>query len=133
MIAVCNAYYEFILDIGINSDDSVFGNSDMGVAFESASMNVQEPVEFPGTDIKWPYVLVRDEAFPLKSYLMKPYPREALDIKERIFNYRLSCARRITENTFGILAARCRIFRKPIIARDEVVINITNVDVDGIL
>ena len=56
---------------------------------------------------------------------MKPYPREALDIKERIFNYRLSCARRIIENTFGILAATCRIFRKPIIARYEVVIDIT--------
>ena len=129
LMAVCNANYEFtILDIGDtgrNSDGGVFGNSDMGVAFESDLIKVPEPDKLPGTDIKCPYVLVGDEAFPLKTYLMKPYPRDALDIKERIFNYRLSRARRIIENTFGILSARCRIFRKPIIAREEVVINIT--------
>ena len=56
---------------------------------------------------------------------MKPYPKEILPLKERIYNYRLSRACRIIENAFGILAARCRIFRKPIIAKEKVVINVT--------
>ena len=129
LMAVCNANYEFTLldigDTGRNSDGGVFGHSDMGIAFESNLLNIPDPIELSGTEIKCPYILVADEAFPLKAYLMKPYPREVLAIKERIFNYRLSRARRIIENSFGILAARCRIFRRPIIAKEEVVINVT--------
>jgi hypothetical protein len=56
---------------------------------------------------------VTDEAFPLKAYIMKPYAHRGLTQTERIFNYRLSRARRLVENAFGILAARFRVFRSP--------------------
>nr|XP_022911217.1 protein ANTAGONIST OF LIKE HETEROCHROMATIN PROTEIN 1-like isoform X2 [Onthophagus taurus] len=63
-----------------------------------------------------PYVIVGDEAFPLKSYLLRPYSKHYLTNNEpnKIFNYRLSRARRVVENAFGILAARWRVFQKPL-------------------
>ena len=61
-----------------------------------------------------PYVLVGYDIFPLKPWLMKPYPGNGLPELERVYNYRLSRARRVIENAFGIMSARWRILRRPI-------------------
>ena len=45
---------------------------------------------------------------------MKPYPGNSRTQSRRIYKYRLSRCRRTIENTFGILAARWRLFRRPI-------------------
>lgn len=92
-----------------------------------------------GTDLKlptaeclqdnneYPFVFVGDEAFPLLPNLMRPFPgrNTSLLTKEKsAFNYRLSRARRVVENAFGILSSRWRIYRRPIIASKTTVLGI---------
>ena len=46
--------------------------------------------------------------------MLRPYPGQGIPEEQRIFNYRLSRARRVIENAFGILVARRRVFMQPI-------------------
>jgi DDE superfamily endonuclease len=72
-----------------------------------------EPISLYGEAC--PFVMVGDEAFSLKPYLMRPFSRNSpTGEAEKIFNYILSRAKRIVGNAFGILAGRWRIFWKPI-------------------
>ena len=67
-----------------------------------------------------PFFLVGDEIFSLKHWLMRPYAGKQLtDETRKHFNYRLSQAWRIIENTFGFLVSRWRIFQKPIESTPE--------------
>lgn len=60
------------------------------------------------------YVFLGDEAFALNENLMKPFSgTHRKGSAERIFNYRLSRARRVVENVFGICSAVFRVLRKP--------------------
>ena len=129
LMAVVNANYQFTLidigDAGRQSDGGVFTASKLGFAMENDLLNLPKARALPGTDKICPYVFVGDEAFPLKPYLMKPYPRHACGIEEQITNYRISRARRQVENVFGICASRFRIFRRPIICSVETVVSVT--------
>jgi hypothetical protein len=60
---------------------------------------------------KLPYVFVGDEEFSLRRDFLKPYNVKQMTRERMIFNYRLSRARRIIENVFGILVARFGIFK----------------------
>lgn len=79
----------------------------MSTTLESNTVSLPPELYLPHTNVAVPFALVGDEGFPLKKYLMRPYARKNLvDNQQRIFNYRLSRARRIIENSFGILVAR---------------------------
>ena len=128
-MAVCDAYYCFTLldigDYGRHSDGGILSHSTFGQALESTTLPLPDPENLPGTNFTMPYVFVGDAAFPLRSYMLRPYPGRFLPEDLQIFNYRLSRARRIIENTFGIMTAKFRIFRRPIIAHPDKVTKIT--------
>ena len=44
-----------------------------------------------------PYIFLGDDAFALKEFLIKPFPQQGLNEERRIYNYRHSRARRISE------------------------------------
>lgn len=115
--------YEFLFaDVGMNGRNSDGGNwsqSPLKLALESGALNLPEPSELPGRLRKVPYVCTGDDAFPLSTFMMKPYPQKGLTPEKRVFNYRLSRMRRISENGFGILANRWRVFRRPILLEPE--------------
>lgn len=117
-MAIANANYEFIYcDIGTNgriSDGGVTENTRFMQNLKANKLNLPEPeIVVPG-EPPLNYVFVGDEAFAMRHDFLKPYNQRELDYQKRIFNYRLSRARRIIENSFGILANRFRVFHTAI-------------------
>lgn len=127
LLAIVDADYKFItIDVGSygrNSDGGIFSNSIIGKKLHNTTLNIPKPNPLLENGDPLPYVFVGDEAFPLKPYLLRPYSRNSLGDNEpnKIFNYRLSRARRVVENAFGILAARWRCFRGHIEVQPEFV------------
>jgi hypothetical protein len=64
----------------------------------------------PGADHLGPAPYVVVAVRPFHSNNTGPFPGRKCSLAQRLFNYTLSRARRIVENTFGLLAVRWRIF-----------------------
>ena len=123
LMAVADASYMFtyvdVGDYGRQCDSAVFNNSAFGKALKDNTLNVPHGDFLPGTTTNARYCFIGDEAFPLRENLQRPYPGKMLSEKRRIYNYRLSRARRVVENAFRILSARWRFLRGPIQAEPE--------------
>lgn len=120
LLAIADANYKFIfVDIGTpgrHSDSGIFKTSTFGrlVTSDPHKLNIPNKSVLPGSEKECPYVFVADEAFPLLHNIMRPYPgrgsNQRMEKSKAIFNYRLSRARRVVENAFGIYASKFRIF-----------------------
>ena len=75
----------------------------------NGTINFPNPEPFPGDDRDMPYYIAGDDAFPLKTWLMKPFSQQGLDARCLTFNYRLPRGRRVVENAFDILANRFQV------------------------
>lgn len=120
LLALVDPDYKFIIiDVGSygrNSDGGVFSQSAMGRALAEDQLQLPADAELPGASEigPMPHVIVADAAFPLKRYIMRPYPGQDLSDERLVFNYRLSRARRIVENAFGILASVWKVYTRRI-------------------
>lgn len=124
LMALVDANYNFLyVDVGCNgraNDNNVFERSTLYTAINSNFLDLPDDECLPGTNLKVPYIFVADAAFTLTTRMLKPYGGRGEDC-EKVFNYRLSRARRVVENAFGILANRFRVLQ------NEINLNVTKV------
>jgi DDE superfamily endonuclease len=117
-MGIADADYKFLyVDVGRNgrfSDGGIFNRSTFCEALQTNQLCLPPPKPLQGREIPVPYVLVADDAFAMRPNLMKPHAQRGLSMVQRVYNYRLSRARRVIENVFGIMSSRFRVLRKPI-------------------
>uniref|UniRef100_A0A0A9XYF6 Putative nuclease HARBI1 n=1 Tax=Lygus hesperus TaxID=30085 RepID=A0A0A9XYF6_LYGHE len=78
LMAVADANYKFVMiDVGAygkDSDGGVFANTLFYKDLESGKTILPSESTLPNSTLKAPYVFLGDEAFPLRTYLMRPFP-----------------------------------------------------------
>ena len=113
MLALVDGQYKFRwVDAGTEgscSDAQIFNAGQLKRRTDDGRICFPDPAPIiqGGRDVS--YFILADDAFALKTWLMKPYSRRMLTREERIANYRISRGRRVVENAFGILASRFRV------------------------
>ncbi|KAG8314593.1 hypothetical protein J6590_108498 [Homalodisca vitripennis] len=131
LMGIADANYCFLYaNIGCQgriSDGGVFRQTSFYQKLQKNELSLPTGQPLPRSDVLSPYVLVADDAFPLQLHIMKPYSghQEKGSIK-RIYNYRQARARRVIENTFGLLASVFRVFRKPLMLNVKNAVTVTS-------
>ncbi|CAN7937555.1 unnamed protein product, partial [Ixodes hexagonus] len=123
LMALVDADLKFLYaDVGRNgrmNDSGVWAATSLRTRIDRSSAGFPEPEQLPNSSKVAPYVIVGDEGFGLKPYLMRPFPAADLGDPDTMFNYRLSRARRIVENGFGILRNRFQVYGAPLRHKPE--------------
>ena len=122
LVALVDSQYRFVW-----ASCGFPGNSHDALVFKSTDLwrRIQEgyipQIGKSIDDVIVPPVIVGDSAFPLCTWLMKPFTNAILSPEQRNFNYRLSRARMVTEGAYGQLKGRWRVLlRKCESSRDQV-------------
>lgn len=84
LLLPCRFTYVDVGAQGRASDGGVFASCTLQPALEANCLNIPPPRPPPGSNMAMPFVVVGDEAFPLKKYLMRPYPRRALTNERKV-------------------------------------------------
>lgn len=119
LLALVDAEYRFLaINVGSysgNCDEGIFADSAPGWALQRWTLHVAPSLELsPAPELgNVNDVIVADEAFPMKPYLLSPCGGKCLEEAKHITKLHLSRARRISENVFGILTQRFRVYKRP--------------------
>ncbi|GBO43734.1 Protein ALP1-like [Araneus ventricosus] len=130
LMAVADSNYRFVYvnigSYGKDCDSTILKRSGLWESIVAGKHPLPEEKCLPGTEsTNVPYFFVGDEAFGLHKHLLRPFGGSNLSVNKKVFNYRLSRARRFVECTFGILSNKWRIFHRPINVDPYFVIDIT--------
>ncbi len=114
LFAICDSRYKFLYcnigAAGSANDAAIWQSTAFKSLLEQGQLGLPDS---PSPHVK--FHLVGDDIFGLSETMMKPFPRKNLERKQLVFNYRLSRARRVIENAFGIMASRFRVLRAPLL------------------
>lgn len=104
LLAISDADYKFVyIDVGSfgkDADSTIFERTEFFKKLENNELNIPTSQPLPGTEnLILPYIFVGDEAFSISQHIMRPYSGKIFVEEKRIFNYRLSRARRNVEST----------------------------------
>jgi hypothetical protein len=118
LLAVCDSDFNFIfIDVGSygkSADSQIYKNSTLYKMINEKSLNIPKARPLHSSGEPLPFTFIGDEAFGLEENMQRPYSGNNLPPKQRIYNYRLSRARRHIECAFGILANTWRILHRPL-------------------
>lgn len=87
----------------------------MGIGLAEDMLDLPGPSPLPNSHIQVPHFFIGDGIFGLKKYLLVPYSRSInMPYYEKVFNYRLSRARRQIECAFGTMVSKWKILEQPL-------------------
>ncbi|XP_053390910.1 putative nuclease HARBI1 [Mercenaria mercenaria] len=78
LMALVDAKYRFLWtqigDVGSSSDGQIWNHCDLRQALEEGVLGVPDADLLPGDDVDTPYYIIGDDAFAMRTWLMKPFP-----------------------------------------------------------
>ncbi|GFO31824.1 nuclease harbi1-like protein [Plakobranchus ocellatus] len=115
LLAVVDTYRRLmVVDIGSYgscSDGGIFSASCLGKHLSEGSLDIPAAKKIAETELVTPHAFLSDDIFALLPNMMKLFARRQLTIQKRVFNYRLSRARRQIECILGILLNTWKIIK----------------------
>ena len=114
LLALVDPKYRFIWASvgapGNTHDSTLFQSTSLWEKITAGSILPQSVLEIEDQAI--PPLILGDGAFPMRTWIIKPYGDAILNEQKRYLNYRLSRARMVTEGAFGKLKGRWRVLSK---------------------